>query len=129
MRRVILPLILIALAFALPARAATPVTFEVIDGKGAVIARLDIPADQIAEAASGFEQSGRPVLTIRLASAASKKFGAFTKTHLYKQMRIRVGDKILTPGARIMSPILGGSIQLSGLSPADIEAAKKALGH
>lgn len=127
MRHVILPLLLLALVFSLPAQAATPVTFEVIDGTGKAVARLDIPVDQIADVTSGFDPSGRPVLNMRLATDARKAFGAFTKAHLYKLMRVRIGDKVLTPGARLMSPILGGSLQLNGLDAKEIEAAKKLL--
>ena len=129
MRRALLPLILLAVVVASPAKAAAPLTFEVIDNKDKVIERMDVPADQIADVASGFDQAGRPVLNIRLASAARIKFGEFTKAHLYKRMRVRVGDTIVTPGARIMSPILGGSLQLSGLDPKEIQAAKKGLGR
>lgn len=129
MRALLLSVLILVTAGRMTAFAAEPLTLEVLDHNDKVIETLVIPGDQIRDVDSTFAQTKEPIFQIRFGNKARKQFGEMTKRHIGKRMRLRVGDEILIAGAIIREPILGGSVQVSGISKEKADAAKKRLGH
>lgn len=57
--------------------------------------------------------TGAPVVLVTLLPESAEAFGAFTRAHVGKQIKVRLGDTLLTEPV-IREPILGGKIVISG---------------
>jgi len=107
METVLLRILAISVALALPAAAAAQeLKFNVVQET------LELKPSDILEAEQSF-QDGQPIVRIKLAPDAAKRFGEITSRNLRKPMQVVVGDRILTTPI-IQSAIMRGEIVISG---------------
>ncbi len=86
------------------------------DGSGAIAVqrRAMVSGENITSAQQTFDQqSGEPVVTIRLDTAGARRFGRVTTENVGKPFAIILDNKVLS-APRINEPILGGTSQISG---------------
>jgi preprotein translocase subunit SecD len=116
METILLRILAISLALALPAAAAAQeLRFNVIQ-ESLGLSKADI------EDAKAEMQAGQWVVAIRLSDAAKAKFGEITARNVRKAMQVVVGDRIISAPI-ILEPIRGGNLNISGnMSEADAKA-------
>ncbi|MES2120334.1 MAG: protein translocase subunit SecD [Pseudomonadota bacterium] len=85
------------------------------DGSGtiAVKRRVMVSGDQLVDARQGFDQDGRPDISIKFNSAGARRFGRVTQENVGKPFAIILDDKVLS-APNINEPILGGQAQIMG---------------
>lgn len=79
----------------------------------AILKNVLISGEMLANASTGINQYGQPVVNIRFNNVGSKKFGDITKENVGKPFAIVLDGKVLTAPV-IRSVILGGSAEISG---------------
>ncbi len=76
--------------------------------------RVMVSGDRLTDAGAGFDpQNGQPVVTFRFDTVGAREFGDVTKANVNHRFAI-VLDKQVISAPNILSPILGGSGQISG---------------
>ena len=86
------------------------------DGSGAIAVqrRAMVSGENIISAQQGFDQqTGEPVVTIRLDANGARRFGRVTTENVGKPFAIILDNKVLSAPS-IREPILGGTSQISG---------------
>jgi hypothetical protein len=77
-------------------------------------ARAEPLVIEVAEANAGFYQNGdKPVVNVRLTPSSARLFGDFTVRHQGKVVEIRLDGRVVMK-PRIMDPVFGGPVQISG---------------
>jgi protein-export membrane protein SecD len=76
--------------------------------------RVMVSGDRLTDASQGFDsQTGQPVVNFRFDNVGARQFGDVTKEHVDHLFAI-VLDKQVISAPKIISPILGGSGQITG---------------
>jgi len=76
--------------------------------------RVMVSGDRLTDASQGFDsQTGQPVVNFRFDNVGARQFGDVTKEHVEHLFAI-VLDKQVISAPKIISPILGGSGQITG---------------
>ena len=82
--------------------------------KIAVHRRVMVSGDRLTDAGTGFDQqTGEPVVTFRFDSVGARQFGEVTKENVNHRFAIVLDQEVIT-APNIISPILGGSGQITG---------------
>ena len=85
------------------------------DGSAAIAVkrRVMVSGDQLTTAKPGFDQNGRPDISIAFNSVGAKRFGRVTQENVNKPFAIILDNKVLS-APNINEPILGGTASISG---------------
>ena len=111
---------ILLMAFALAACVARTPAPSLL-GNMLTIGGTVIPFEDIQSAQLGFSPVGQPLVNVRLSPAGAVQFEALTRAFVGREMPIQVGGELLS-NPRVMEPIVGGQVQISGLIT--VEAAK-----
>jgi preprotein translocase subunit SecD len=76
---------------------------------------------KIVKAEKGFDQRPVVVLNMRLSESDSRLFGEWTLRHVGAKVSIMIDGRVVSE-PRLLSPITGGSLQVSGLAESEIDA-------
>ncbi|MEZ5774326.1 MAG: protein translocase subunit SecD [Hyphomicrobiaceae bacterium] len=86
------------------------------DGTGDYLLKENevVAGDELVDAQPSFDgQTSEPVVSFRFNTSGARKFGKFTQEHVDLPFAIVLDDKVIS-APRIISPILGGSGQITG---------------
>jgi len=76
--------------------------------------RVMVSGDRLTDASQGFDsQTGQPVVNFRFDNVGARQFGDVTKEHVDHLFAIVLDNEVIS-APRIISPILGGSGQITG---------------
>ncbi|MEY4967175.1 MAG: hypothetical protein RL274_2758 [Pseudomonadota bacterium] len=76
--------------------------------------RVMVSGDRLTDAGTGFDQqTGEPLVTFRFDSVGARQFGEVTKENVNHRFAIVLDQEVIT-APNIISPILGGSGQITG---------------
>ncbi|WP_020180641.1 hypothetical protein [Methylopila sp. M107] len=82
---------------------------------GATAAVAEMIRLHVSKAQPAFDQrTAEPVVAITLTPEGARAFGRFTAARVGETIHLRVGGKVMS-SPRIMEPIVGGALQISGL--------------
>jgi preprotein translocase subunit SecD len=106
--RMFVTLVVCLFELQVPADASEPVMFFDFKSEKLALATADVQ-----DAQPSFDANANPAVMVRLAPDAARAFALMTSRHVGESMDVIVcGQVLLSP--RIMSPIEGGQIQISG---------------
>ena len=75
--------------------------------------RATVDGADLTDARGSFDQSNQPVVSFRFNQKGAERFGKLTRDNVGKPFAIVLDNKVIS-APRILSPITGGSGQISG---------------
>ncbi len=83
-------------------------------GMIAIKSRVIVSGDCLTNASATYDQNNQPAVSFRFSPACAAKFGAHTQKNVGRPFAIKLDDLVIS-APTIISPILGGSGQITGV--------------
>jgi preprotein translocase subunit SecD len=72
------------------------------------------PANEIVSAVPSFQENGTPVINMVLTAQGARRLADITRRNVGKDLALRIDGKVLS-SPRVMEPVLGGQLMISGI--------------